>query len=52
MKLNEENFLKDVCISTLKLRGGWGINRTAGYSYPSIPLFNLNSAQYQFGNTL
>lgn len=55
-KLNEENFLKDVeSISTLKLRGGWGVTgqQDIGVSYPSIPLYLVSnaSAQYQFGNT-
>lgn len=55
-KLNEENFLKDVTsISTLKLRGGWGVTgqQDIGVSYPSIPLYLVSntSAQYQFGNT-
>ena len=55
-KLNEENFLKEVTsISTLKLRGGWGITgqQDIGVSYPSIPLYLISSttAQYQFGNT-
>ena len=55
-KLNEEDFLKDVTsISTLKLRGGWGITgqQDTGKSYPSIPLYlaSNSSAQYQFGNT-
>ncbi|MEZ7504185.1 SusC/RagA family TonB-linked outer membrane protein [Flavobacterium sp. Arc2] len=55
-KLNEENFLKDVAsISTLKLRGGWGITgqQNIGNSYPSIPLYlaSNSSAQYQLGDT-
>ncbi len=55
-KLNEENFLKDVsAISTLKLRGGWGITgqQDIGVSYPSIPLYLISNstAQYQFGNS-
>jgi TonB-linked SusC/RagA family outer membrane protein len=55
-KLNEENFLKDVTsISTLKLRGGWGITgqQDIGKIYPSIPLYLISNsaAQYQFGNT-
>ncbi|MBG6109376.1 iron complex outermembrane receptor protein [Flavobacterium sp. CG_23.5] len=55
-KLNEESFLKDVTsISTLKLRGGWGITgqQDIGISYPSIPLYLISNstAQYQFGNT-
>ena len=55
-KLNEENFLKDVAsISTLKLRGGWGITgqQNIGNSYPSIPLYlaSNNAAQYQLGDT-
>lgn len=55
-KLNEENFLKDVTsISSLKLRGGWGITgqQDIGVSYPSIPLYLISNstAQYQFGNT-
>jgi TonB-linked SusC/RagA family outer membrane protein len=55
-KLNEENFLKDVtAISTLKIRGGWGITgqQDIGVSYPSIPLYLISNstAQYQFGNT-
>ena len=55
-KLNEESFLKDVTsISTLKLRGGWGITgqQDIGVSYPSIPLYLISNstAQYQFGNT-
>ena len=55
-KLNEESFLKDVIsISTLKLRGGWGITgqQDIGVSYPSIPLYLISNstAQYQFGNT-
>jgi TonB-linked SusC/RagA family outer membrane protein len=54
-KLNEENFLKDVTsISTLKLRGGWGITgqQDIGISYPSIPLYlaSNTAAQYQFGS--
>jgi TonB-linked SusC/RagA family outer membrane protein len=55
-KLNEESFLKDVSsISTLKLRGGWGITgqQDIGVSYPSIPLYLISNstAQYQIGNT-
>jgi iron complex outermembrane receptor protein len=55
-KLNEESFLKDVAsISTLKIRGGWGITgqQDIGVSYPSIPLYLISNstAQYQFGNT-
>jgi iron complex outermembrane receptor protein len=55
-KLNEEGFLKDVTsISTLKLRGGWGITgqQDIGVSYPSIPLYlaSNSTAQYQLGNT-
>jgi TonB-linked SusC/RagA family outer membrane protein len=55
-KLNEENFLKDVSsISSLKLRGGWGITgqQNIGVSYPSIPLYlaSNSAAQYQIGNT-
>jgi len=55
-KLNEENFLKNVnSISTLKLRGGWGITgqQNIGNSYPSIPLYlaSNNAAQYQIGDT-
>ena len=55
-KLNEESFLKDVTsISTLKLRGGWGITgqQDIGVSYPSIPLYlaSNSTAQYQLGNT-
>ncbi|MEN2399786.1 TonB-dependent receptor [Flavobacterium sp. MC2016-06] len=55
-KLNEENFLKDVkSISTLKIRGGWGITgqQNIGVSYPSIPLYlaSNSAAQYQIGNT-
>lgn len=55
-KLNEENFLKDVVsISSLKLRGGWGITgqQNIGNSYPSIPLYlaSNNAAQYQIGDT-
>jgi iron complex outermembrane receptor protein len=54
-KLNEESFLKDVAsISTLKIRGGWGITgqQDIGVSYPSIPLYLISNstAQYQFGN--
>jgi iron complex outermembrane receptor protein len=54
-KLNEENFLKDVsAISTLKIRGGWGITgqQDIGVSYPSIPLYlaSNTAAQYQFGS--
>ena len=55
-KLNEESFLKDVTsISTLKLRGGWGITgqQDIGNTYPSIPLYlaSNGTAQYQLGNT-
>ncbi|RKS99752.1 TonB-dependent receptor [Flavobacterium sp. 123] len=55
-KLNEENFLKDVeSISTLKVRGGWGITgqQNIGNPYPSIPLYlaSNSNAQYQLGNT-
>ncbi|MFV8328372.1 SusC/RagA family TonB-linked outer membrane protein [Flavobacterium sp. ZS1P14] len=55
-KLNEENFLKDVTsISSLKIRGGWGITgqQDIGVSYPSIPLYlaSNSTAQYQIGNT-
>lgn len=55
-KLNEENFLKDVtAISSLKLRGGWGITgqQNIGNPYPSIPLYlaSNSTAQYQLGNT-
>ena len=55
-KLNEESFLKDVTsISTLKLRGGWGITgqQDIGVSYPSIPLYlaSNGTAQYKIGNT-
>jgi iron complex outermembrane receptor protein len=55
-KLNEESFLKDVTsISTLKLRGGWGITGQqdiGGNGYPSIPLYlaSNDAAQYQFGS--
>ena len=54
-KLNDENFLKNVeTISTLKLRGGWGITgqQDIGVSYPSIPLYlaSNSAAQYQFGS--
>jgi TonB-linked SusC/RagA family outer membrane protein len=55
-KLNEESFLKDVAsISTLKIRGGWGITgqQDIGTTYPSIPLYlaSNGTAQYQLGNT-
>lgn len=54
-KLNEESFLKDVSsISTLKLRGGWGITGQQNIGiYPSIPLYlaSNSTAQYQLGNT-
>ncbi|WP_035668515.1 SusC/RagA family TonB-linked outer membrane protein [Flavobacterium sp. 83] len=55
-KLNEESFLKDVTtISSLKLRGGWGITgqQNIGNPYPSIPLYlaSNTAAQYQLGNT-
>ncbi|KIA82661.1 SusC/RagA family TonB-linked outer membrane protein [Flavobacterium sp. AED] len=55
-KVNEENFLKDVTtISSLKLRGGWGITgqQNIGNPYPSIPLYlaSNSAAQYQLGNT-
>jgi len=55
-KINEESFLKDVeSISTLKLRGGWGVTgqQDIGVSYPSIPLYlgSTTTAQYQLGNT-
>lgn len=55
-KLNEESFLKDVeSISTLKIRGGWGVTgqQDIGVSYPSIPLYLISNstAQYQFGDT-
>jgi iron complex outermembrane receptor protein len=55
-KLNEEGFLKNISsISTLKVRGGWGITgqQDIGISYPSIPLYLVsnNEAQYQFGDT-
>lgn len=54
-KLNEESFLKDVSsISTLKLRGGWGITGQQNIGiYPSIPLYlaSNTTAQYQLGNT-
>lgn len=55
-KLNEESFLKDVsAISSLKLRGGWGVTgqQNIGVSYPSIPLYlaSNSAAQYQIGNT-
>jgi TonB-linked SusC/RagA family outer membrane protein len=54
-KLNEESFLKDFnVISSLKLRGGWGVTgqQDIGVSYPSIPLYLVSNAaaQYQFGN--
>jgi len=53
-KLNEEIFLKDITsISTLKIRGGWGITgqQDIGVSYPSIPLYLISNstAQYPFG---
>jgi TonB-dependent starch-binding outer membrane protein SusC len=55
-KLNEENFLKDVeVISSLKLRGGWGITgqQDIGISYPSVPLYlgSNDQARYQIGDT-
>jgi TonB-dependent starch-binding outer membrane protein SusC len=55
-KLNEEGFLKNIeSISSLKLRGGWGITgqQNIGVSYPSIPLYlaSNSAAQYQIGNT-
>lgn len=55
-KLNEENFLKESkVISTLKLRGGWGVTgqQDIGVSYPSLPLYlgSNGQAQYQIGNT-
>jgi TonB-linked SusC/RagA family outer membrane protein len=54
-KLNEESFLKDVTsISTLKLRGGWGVTGQQNIGiYPSIPLYlaSNSTAQYQLGNT-
>ncbi|WP_029271738.1 TonB-dependent receptor [Flavobacterium sp. KJJ] len=55
-KLNEEGFLKDVsAITSLKLRGGWGITgqQNIGVSYPSLPLYlaSNSAAQYQIGNT-
>jgi len=55
-KINEENFLKDVTvISSLKLRGGWGITgqQDIGKQYPSVPLYlgSNGQAQYQIGNT-
>lgn len=55
-KLNEESFLKNIeTISSLKLRGGWGITgqQDIGVSYPSIPLYLASSttARYQLGDT-
>jgi len=56
-KLNEEDFLKDVTsISTLKIRGGWGITGQqdiGGNGYPSVPFYlaSNDAAQYQFGST-
>jgi iron complex outermembrane receptor protein len=55
-KLNEESFLKNIeTISSLKLRGGWGITgqQDIGVSYPSIPLYlaSNTTARYQLGNT-
>ena len=53
-KINEENFLKDSGINTLKLRAGWGQtgNQEIGGNYPSFAAYNLSQggAQYQFGN--
>ena len=55
-KLNNEDIFKDIAsLSTLKLRGGWGVTgqQDIGVSYPSIPLYLISnaSAQYQFGST-
>lgn len=54
-KINEENFLKDSGINTLKLRAGWGKtgNQEVGGFYPSFSAYNVSAtgAEYQFGNS-
>ncbi|MBV6879550.1 SusC/RagA family TonB-linked outer membrane protein [Epilithonimonas ginsengisoli] len=54
-KINEENFLKDTGINTLKLRAGWGKtgNEALGDNYyPSFANYTPSApgAEYQFGS--
>ena len=54
-KINEENFLKDSGLSTLKLRGGWGKTgnqEITGGTYPAYAAYNPSNggASYQFGS--
>ena len=54
-KINEENFLKNSGISTLKLRGGWGKTgnqEITGGTYPAFAAYNPSNggASYQFGS--
>lgn len=54
-KINEENFLKDSGLSTLKLRGGWGKTgnqEIIGGTYPAYAAYNPSNggASYQFGS--
>ena len=61
-KINEEDFLKDSGIRTLKLRAGWGktgqqelpgLDINKPYNYPAFASYNQsgNGAQYMFGDT-
>lgn len=55
-KINEENFLKDTSINTLKLRAGWGKtgNQELGDNnyYPAFANYSpsVQGAEYQFGS--
>ncbi|WP_379969538.1 SusC/RagA family TonB-linked outer membrane protein [Epilithonimonas sp. UC225_85] len=54
-KINEENFLKDTGINTLKLRAGWGKTGNQELNtgdYPSFANYTISQpgAQYQFGS--
>lgn len=54
-KINEENFLKDTFVNTLKLRAGWGETGNQEIStgnYPAFANYSISQpgAEYQFGS--
>lgn len=53
-RLDQENFVRDTKISTLKLRLGWGKTGQQDISsdYPYLPIYSFSDsgAQYQFGD--
>ncbi|MGQ2118031.1 SusC/RagA family TonB-linked outer membrane protein [Ornithobacterium rhinotracheale] len=55
-RLDKEPFLEDIgIISTLKVRGGWGVTgqQDIGSNYPYLPIYSESdsSTRYLFGNT-